>query len=112
MGQTAADVDRTRTGRGPHNSKKRTRTGRGPDAGTAVSPIRGRAQGGGGGGVFCVFFLCPGVELETWELLLRAAISPRVRERSPAAQMIQMGAGTSLAFQRLSRDTPSSILSA
>eukprot|EP00661_Eupelagonemidae_sp_cell13_P012945 gene12945-biopygen4980 len=36
MGETAADADRTRTGRGPHDGIQRN--GRGPDAGSAVSP--------------------------------------------------------------------------
>eukprot|EP00661_Eupelagonemidae_sp_cell13_P024548 gene24548-biopygen1385 len=38
-GKTAADADRTRTGRGPHDIIQRNE--RGPDAGSAVSPIRG-----------------------------------------------------------------------
>eukprot|EP00661_Eupelagonemidae_sp_cell13_P018065 gene18065-biopygen23397 len=45
QGETTADVDRTRTGRGPHGRIQRN--GRGPDAGAAASPrgIDGLLQG-------------------------------------------------------------------
>eukprot|EP00661_Eupelagonemidae_sp_cell13_P011218 gene11218-biopygen19863 len=52
----------------------------------------GRAQGGGGGvSCFC---------------------HPGPRARSPGAQMLRMGSGSSPAFQRLSRDSISAVLSA
>eukprot|EP00661_Eupelagonemidae_sp_cell13_P002620 gene2620-biopygen15607 len=43
----------------------------------------GRPRAGDGGGGLCIF--CRGAELGTWELPLRAAISPRVRVRSGRA---------------------------
>eukprot|EP00661_Eupelagonemidae_sp_cell13_P010759 gene10759-biopygen21339 len=68
----------------------------------------------GGNGVqalshFCIFFL----QLGARDLGIPAFAPPSEppHARAPGAQMIRMASGSSLAFQRLSRDTPNFILS-
>eukprot|EP00661_Eupelagonemidae_sp_cell13_P016986 gene16986-biopygen9829 len=62
-------------------------------------------------GSFAIFTICHGWEQEPWESRPFASRSGPPHACAPGAQMIRMASGSSLAFQRLSRDTPPFILS-